>query len=297
MNTTTPEKNTRERTLGRGTSSSDLGSLLEKMQPLLLLLTFLLTSKAEADKTWKQCGGFLVREDFVLTAAHCWGSLMTVTLGAHNIKKKERTQQIIPVREIIRPSGYTSETFLNDIMLLQLSKKARLDASVRPIKLPKRNVRVRPGTVCSVAGWGQFRMDSSSGAEKLHEVELEIQKDEQCMSHYNHLYNPATQMCVGNPRRKKSALQGDSGGPLVCNNVAQGIVSCVKHCGTPPLVYTRISGFMHWIEKIMRHFSPPGPDSDASRINPSTFSGAEARTALGKEGGEEAARDLINFHL
>ena len=89
----------------------------------------------------------------------------------------------------------------------QLSKKARLDANVRPIKLPKRNVRVRPGMVCSVAGWGQFRMDSSSGAEKLHEVELEIQKDEQCMSHYHHLYNPATQMCVGNPRRKKSALQ------------------------------------------------------------------------------------------
>uniref|UniRef100_A0A8C8Y9R0 Peptidase S1 domain-containing protein n=1 Tax=Panthera leo TaxID=9689 RepID=A0A8C8Y9R0_PANLE len=183
-------------------------------------------------------------------------SLMTVTLGAHNIKRKERTQQTIPVREIIRPSGYTSETFLNDIMLLQLSRKARLDANVRPIRLPKRNVWVRPGMVCSVAGWGQFRMDSSSGAEKLHEVELEIQKDEQCMSHYNHLYNPATQMCVGNPRRKKSALQGDSGGPLVCNNVAQGIVSCVKHCGTPPLVYTRISGYMHWIEKIMRHFTP-----------------------------------------
>ncbi|XP_047719612.1 granzyme B-like isoform X2 [Prionailurus viverrinus] len=204
------------------------------MQPLLLLLTFLLASKAEVgkiiggheanphsrpymaflriykpDKTWKQCGGFLVREDFVLTAAHCWGSLMTVTLGAHNIKKKERTQQSIPVRDIIRPSGYTSETFLNDIML----------------------------------------------------------------------------------------LQGDSGGPLVCNNVAQGIVSCVKHCGTPPLVYTRISGFMHWIEKIMRHFSPLGPDSDASRISATTFSGAEARTALGKGGGEEAARDLINFHL
>uniref|UniRef100_A0A667I0X3 Granzyme B-like n=1 Tax=Lynx canadensis TaxID=61383 RepID=A0A667I0X3_LYNCA len=195
------------------------------------------------DKTWKQCGGFLVQ-------------------GTPGTPPFCDTSQVLTVK-------LTS-------------------------------AQVRPGTVCSVAGWGQFRMDSSSGAEKLHEVELEIRKDEQCMSHYNHLYNHATQMCVGNPRRKNlSSLcpQGDSGGPLVCNNVAQGIVSCVKHCGTPPLVYTRISGFMHWIEKIMRHFSPPGPDSDASRINPSTFSGAEARTALGKGGGEEAARDLINFHL
>ncbi|XP_054571581.1 granzyme B-like isoform X1 [Eptesicus fuscus] len=110
------------------------------MQPLLLLMAFLLAPKAQAVKIIgghevkphsrpymaflririsdrKRCGGFLVREDFVLTAAHCWGRSITVILGAHNIKKRERTQQVIPVKTAIRHPNYHPK--VNDIMLLQ----------------------------------------------------------------------------------------------------------------------------------------------------------------------------------
>ncbi|ELK32444.1 Granzyme B [Myotis davidii] len=110
------------------------------MQPLLLLLVFLLAPKAQAVKIIgghevkphsrpymaflririsdrKRCGGFLVREDFVLTAAHCWGRSITVILGAHNIRKRERTQQVIPVKTAIRHPNYHPK--VNDIMLLQ----------------------------------------------------------------------------------------------------------------------------------------------------------------------------------
>ncbi|XP_042091212.1 granzyme B-like isoform X3 [Ovis aries] len=113
------------------------------MQPLLLLVAFLLTPKAKAGEIiggheakphsrpymaylqyWNQdvqsrCGGFLVREDFVLTAAHCHGSSMNVTLGAHNIKQQERTQQVIGVRRAICHPDYNPKNFSNDIMLLK----------------------------------------------------------------------------------------------------------------------------------------------------------------------------------
>nr|XP_027775924.1 granzyme H-like isoform X2 [Marmota flaviventris] len=112
------------------------------MKPLLLLLVFLLCPRAEAGKiiggqeavphshphmafiriqtlnTTERCGGFLVCEDFVVKAAHCWGSSINVTLWAHNTKEKERSQPIIPVKKAFPHPDYNSN-YSNDIMLLQ----------------------------------------------------------------------------------------------------------------------------------------------------------------------------------
>ncbi|XP_043346189.1 duodenase-1-like isoform X2 [Cervus canadensis] len=168
------------------------------------------------------CGGFLVREDFVLTAAHCLGSSIDVTLGAHSIMERERTQQVIPVRRAFPHPHYNDKTFENDIMLLQLAWKADMTDAVSPISLPRSFEKVNPGMMCSVAGWGR----------------LEI--------------------CAGDPNKRKNSYSGDSGGPLVCDGVAQGIVSYGRKDGTTPDVYTRISSFLYWIQTTMRQYKRQG---------------------------------------
>ncbi|XP_006765960.1 PREDICTED: mast cell protease 3 [Myotis davidii] len=64
------------------------------------------------------------------------GRSITVILGAHNIRKRERTQQVIPVKTAIRHPNYHPK--VNDIMLLQLQRKATLTAAVSLLRLPRR---------------------------------------------------------------------------------------------------------------------------------------------------------------
>uniref|UniRef100_A0A8C0LJE9 Granzyme H n=1 Tax=Canis lupus dingo TaxID=286419 RepID=A0A8C0LJE9_CANLU len=46
---------------------------------------------------------------------------------------------------------------------------------------------------------------------------------------------------------------GDSGGPLVCNNMVQGIFSYGKNDGTPPGVFMKVSHFLPWIKRTIKH--------------------------------------------
>ncbi|XP_040596630.1 granzyme C-like [Mesocricetus auratus] len=246
------------------------------MSPVLILLTFLLPLGAGAeeiigghevkphsrpymafiqsvrdDGNKSRCGGFLVRDNFVLTAAHCLGSSMKVTLGAHDVTAQEETQQIIPVAKAIQHPDYNSKDYSSDIMLLKLQRQAQRTKAVRILKLPGRKVHVKPGDVCSVAGWGKTAPDGKC-SDTLQEVELTVQRDQECEAHYPGRYNKAIEICVGDPKIKRAALKGDSGGPLLCKKVAVGIVSFGKNDGSTPEVFTRVSSFLSWIKKTMK---------------------------------------------
>ncbi|XP_076401169.1 granzyme F-like isoform X2 [Peromyscus maniculatus bairdii] len=211
------------------------------MPPVLILLTFLLPLGAGGeeiigghevkphsrpymafvtflnDGNMMFCGGFLVRDNFVLTAAHCLGSSMRVTLGAHNIETKEETQQIIPVAEAIPHPDYNAENWSNDIMLLKLERKAIRTNAVRPLRLPKAN----------------------------------SQDDEKCELDF-HQYMKTIQFCAGDPKQIQAAFKGDSGGPLVCDNRAYGVLSNGDNEIIAPAVFTKVVSFLPWIQRSMK---------------------------------------------
>ncbi|XP_036054355.1 mast cell protease 8-like [Onychomys torridus] len=200
-----------------------------------------------------RCGGFLVREDIVMTAAHCNGRNITVTLGVHNIKKQKNIQHISVV-DSISHKDFNHKTLVNDIMLLKLKNKAQLNNDVQKIDLPKKHDWVKPGQVCTVAGWGTLANGSLSNT--LQEVNLEVQKSQTCLK-MSKDYNDSIQICVGNPKEKKATGKGDSGGPFVCHNVAQGIVSRNFNTIKPPRAFTRISSFLPWIQEKMKLLQQP----------------------------------------
>ena len=88
----------------------------------------------------------------------------------------------------------------------QLGRRAKLTAAVRPLSLPRGKTQVRPGEVCSVAGWGQLA-PKGRFPDTLQEVELTVQQDEVCESYFRNYFNSTTQLCVGDPKDKKSSFQ------------------------------------------------------------------------------------------
>ena len=75
---------------------------------------------------------------------------------------------------------------------------------MKPIALPKSKDWVKPGQVCTVAGWG--KLENCTLPNTLQEVELEVQKGQKCHD-MSKFYDDSIQLCVGNPNEMKAAAE------------------------------------------------------------------------------------------
>uniref|UniRef100_A0A672IPI7 trypsin n=1 Tax=Salarias fasciatus TaxID=181472 RepID=A0A672IPI7_SALFA len=201
------------------------------------------------------CGGILIREDFVLTAAHCkYPKEMMVVLGGHNITAKEKTQQRIEVARYHLHPKFTGQ-YEYDIMLLQLKKKAKLNKYVKTIGIPNKNGKTPANINCAVAGWGRTG-ENMPPSDVLRETTEKIQFSFECKNIWGIYFNSDHMMCTKFNKKKGGVCEGDSGGPLICNNKVEGITAYTKQCecSNPhyPHVFTKVNYFSSWIKKVMK---------------------------------------------
>uniref|UniRef100_A0A452VEI0 Mast cell protease 4-like n=1 Tax=Ursus maritimus TaxID=29073 RepID=A0A452VEI0_URSMA len=167
----------------------------------------------------------------------------------NGIESKPHSRPYMAHLEIVTDRGYVASCggFLVKTLTYSLFI-AKLTHAVGTISLPTWSTFIPPGRTCRAAGWGRTGVTEPE-SDTLREVKLRLMDTRAC-NHY-FFYDHNLQICVGNPRKTRSA--GDSGGPLLCAGVAQGIVSYGRGDAKPPAVFTRISPYVPWINKILKN--------------------------------------------
>ncbi|CAK9011076.1 unnamed protein product [Durusdinium trenchii] len=205
------------------------------------------------------CGGTLIRESVVLTAAHCVsqmrnGRIMFLDASIVEVWWGQGDNNWISsgVDLLVIPSSYNGNDGNDDIAILHLTRRFSGASVARLSRRKWYNVGSKP----LIAGWGAVDRHSQwYQADKLREGYTQIADSALCKAMIKD-FDPAKKICAGSYRSGLAGTaKGDSGGPMLLNGYQIGITSHGFRVGNEYLdVYTRVSNYGGWINQVFAHY-------------------------------------------
>ena len=213
------------------------------------------------DNAWF-CGGSIISENYIMTAAHCadGASYFDIMAGAHNVRASSEPHRV----EITSYNGWThpqwnSNTLANDIALIELPSPLSFNEYIKPSCMPMAGDTADVGEMVTCTGWGK-PSDSAGGISPV----LRMVEDRPVISNAecNAIYGIVGDgvVCI-DTTGGKGTCNGDSGGPLNMKfNVKDessgdkwkqvGVVSFGASAGCEvgyPAGFTRTESYLDWV--------------------------------------------------